>query len=283
MATVATFSLLPSSFEVLLPFEHVVKLSVKDLNSLAKTWSEDALCGVRFEGVTLFRYKWCRNPGGLCRGCFETGERYGEGGRCSSSVSRSTGWVWRVLEEIPRGGEDTEVGRRGSKNEPSPIVSIRRRVLGVERDEWERPDERRNSEGAATEVFLDVAWGGLRAVWAATQLFFFVVVVVHWNWCYQAEGCNSRLYGSMLSVCRHFIAMTTVANYNQWQPSPFYSHGDRRHFFSSSFFFRSLAPLRTCGETFSERSELSCQDMIWGCTVWCTLWGCNSVPLHTRL
>ena len=36
MATVATFSLLPS-FEVLLPFEHVVKLSVKDLNSLAKT------------------------------------------------------------------------------------------------------------------------------------------------------------------------------------------------------------------------------------------------------
>ena len=97
------------------------------------------------------------------------GERYGEGGRCSSSVSRSTGWVWRVLEEIPRGGEDPEVGRLGSKNEPSPIVSIRRRVLGVERDEWERPDERRNSEGAATEVFLDVAWGGLRAVWAATQ------------------------------------------------------------------------------------------------------------------
>ena len=37
MATVATFSLLPSSLEVLLPFEHVVKLSVKDLNSLAKT------------------------------------------------------------------------------------------------------------------------------------------------------------------------------------------------------------------------------------------------------
>ena len=39
MATVATSSLklLPSSFEVLLPFEHVVKLSVKDLNSLAKT------------------------------------------------------------------------------------------------------------------------------------------------------------------------------------------------------------------------------------------------------
>ena len=33
--------------------------------------------------------------------------------------------------------------------------------------------------------------------------------------------CNSRLYGSMLSVCRHFIAMTTVANYN---------HGNRRHF-----------------------------------------------------
>ena len=34
-------------------------------------------------------------------------------------------------------------------------------------------------------------------------------------------SCNSRLYGSMLSVCRHFIAMTTVANYN---------HGNRRHF-----------------------------------------------------
>ena len=33
--------------------------------------------------------------------------------------------------------------------------------------------------------------------------------------------CNSRLYGSMLSVCRHFIAMTTVANYN---------HGNHRHF-----------------------------------------------------
>ena len=45
MTTVANYnhgnrrhsSLLPSSFEVLLPFEHVVKLSVKDLNSLAKT------------------------------------------------------------------------------------------------------------------------------------------------------------------------------------------------------------------------------------------------------
>ena len=35
------------------------------------------------------------------------------------------------------------------------------------------------------------------------------------------KACNSRLYGSMLSVCRHFIAMTTVANYN---------HGNRRHF-----------------------------------------------------
>ena len=22
--------------------------------------------------------------------------------------------------------------------------------------------------------------------------------------------------------------------------------------------------------------------MIWGCTVWCTLWGCNSVPLHGK-
>ena len=36
-----------------------------------------------------------------------------------------------------------------------------------------------------------------------------------------SASCNSRLYGSMLSVCRHFIAMTTVANYN---------HGNRRHF-----------------------------------------------------
>ena len=36
-----------------------------------------------------------------------------------------------------------------------------------------------------------------------------------------SSACNSRLYGSMLSVCRHFIAMTTVANYN---------HGNRRHF-----------------------------------------------------
>ena len=48
------------------------------------------------------------------------------------AVDRMSG---RVLEEIPRSGENPEVGRRGSKNEPSPIVSIRRRVLGVERDE----------------------------------------------------------------------------------------------------------------------------------------------------
>ena len=43
--------------------------------------------------------------------------------------------------------------------------------------------------------------------------------------------CNSRLYGSMLSVCRHFIAMTTVANYN---------HGNRRHFIAMALF--SLLP-----------------------------------------
>ena len=37
MATVAISLFFLLLFEVLLPFEHVVKLSVKDLNSLAKT------------------------------------------------------------------------------------------------------------------------------------------------------------------------------------------------------------------------------------------------------
>ena len=67
----------------------------------------------------------------------------------------------------------------------------------------------------------------------------------------------------MLSVCRHFIAMTTVANYN---------HGNRRHFIAMATvatfsllpsFFEVLLPFEHVVKlSVKDRSELSCQDMI---------------------